>query len=198
MRFGKAGDGIDQKQHMFAKVAEMLGHGHRREEAAFAHQRGLIRGCSHDDRARHPLRPKHLIGEFPELATAFAHQRDHCHIRLHPAREPRHERGFSDAGAREKPDPLPPDQWQQRIEHRYPGREPRAKAAPIRGVGRAGDHRPSLWPRQQGASVQRPAQRVDDPAQPGGIGGKAGLSDQLDPAADGKAAGLAFGQDQGA
>ena len=49
MGLGKAGDGIGEKQHMQALIAEMLGHGHGRIGAAAARQGRLVRGRGHHD-----------------------------------------------------------------------------------------------------------------------------------------------------
>src|SRR5690606_32417505 len=115
-------------RYMQALVAEMLGHRHGRQGAAAAHQRRLVRGRRHHDRPRHAFRPQHPFGEIAQLAPAFADQRNHHHIRRQPAGEPCQKRGLAHAGPRKKPDPLPPDQRQKRVEHGDSGGEPDRKS----------------------------------------------------------------------
>ena len=190
MRLGKAGDRIDQQQHMPTLVAEMLGHRHRRQRAARRTSGDWSEVAATTTPRAMPCRPEHPLGKLAQLAPAFADQRDHDDIRLDPARELRQQRGFADARSGEKTDPLAADQRQQRVEDR----DTRCPAArPDAGAGAAGGaaarRARGCSAAQQRATVQRLAEGIDDPADPAVVGRNLGPAEQFDPVADRHAVG---------
>ena len=56
LRHREAGEAVHQQQHVVALVAEPLGDARRGERGAQAHERGLVGGRDHDDRAGAGLR----------------------------------------------------------------------------------------------------------------------------------------------
>ena len=183
---GKAGDRIGQQQDMQPLVAEMLGHGHGGPGAAAADQGRLVGGCGDDDGALHPLGSQHAFDEFAQFPATFADQRDDHDIGADPAGEFAQQGGFADAGACEKPYALTAHQWQQGVKHGNPGFQPLAKAAAVGGRRGGGQQRARAGPTVQGTAVERCAEGVDHPADPGIVGRKAGLADQPHRRADGQ------------
>ena len=181
MRFGKAGHAVDQKQHLLPLVAKMFGHRHRGQGAGPAHQRRLVRRGGHHDAARHAGRAKHPFREFAQFAAAFADQGDHHDIGLNPTREPGQKRRFANARPRKQPDPLPPDQRQQRVEHGNASVQPIPQATARCGGGRGRAQGAGPRAAKQRTTVQRLTRRVDDAADPAVIRGDLGPAQQLDP-----------------
>jgi hypothetical protein len=104
-------------KHLQALIAKVFGHGHRRPRTPPAYKGRLVRCCGHDDGPGHAFGAQHPFGKFTQFAPAFTHQRDDHHIRRHPPREPREQRGLPHTRACEKPNPLAPHQGQQRVKH---------------------------------------------------------------------------------
>ncbi len=196
VRLGKAGDAVDQEEHMPSLVAEMLGHRHRRQGAGPPLQGRLVRGRRDHDRARHALGAKHAFGEFAQFAPAFADQGDDDDLCLDPAGKAGQKRGFADARACEKPDPLAPDQGQQRVEDGGTGGKPFPEPPPQGRRGRRAAQGPRDRTAQQGPPVQGAPGGIDNAADPAVIRRDLGPAQKLHPVADRHAVARSVGQDR--
>ena len=146
----------------------MLGDGHGGVGRLPAQQRRRVRGGDHDHRARQPLGAQIVLEEFPHLAAALADQGEHRDVAGGVARQHGEQRGFADAGAGEQAEPLAPPAGGEAVERAHAEIEPRPEPRALRGIRRRGAYRRAVRPGGSGAvAVQRPAQRVEHPAQPG-------------------------------
>ena len=76
--------------------------------------------------------------------------------------------GFADAGAGEQAEPLALAAGGEQVERAHAEIQPRAQPGALRRRGRLGAHRPpDRAGRQAAAAVQRTAERIDHPAEPG-------------------------------
>src|SRR5690606_37842534 len=110
--------------------------------------------------------PKHSVDELPKLPAALADERNDDHIRLDTACELRQERGLPDARAGEETDPLPADERQKRVKNGETGFQARPQTAPPGRGGRRGAQRPFARAAQERRSIDRPAEGIDDAADP--------------------------------
>jgi hypothetical protein len=99
---------VHEQQHVFARVAEMLRHGHRGLRRLPAQQGGGIGRRDHHDRPCKTVRPKLVFEKLPYFPPAFAHQGEHRDIAAGAAREHAEQGGFANAGAGEEAEALPP------------------------------------------------------------------------------------------
>jgi hypothetical protein len=157
----------------------MLGDGHRRKGAHAAHEGRLVGRSSHQDTARHAAGPKDTLGKLPQFATAFADQGNDHDICRNPARKPRKERGFANAGPGKKTDSLAPHQRKKRIEDRNASRQSATQPAPCCSCRGRRAKRPGVRAPQQRPPVKWLPRRINHPANPAVIWCNLGLAEKL-------------------
>ena len=101
LRHGEAGDRVHQQQHVLVLVAEVFGDGQRQVGGLAAHQRRLVGGRDHHDRAGQALLAEVVLEEFLHLAAALADQPDHRDVGHDVAGQHRQQHRLADAGAGE-------------------------------------------------------------------------------------------------
>ena len=182
--FGKTGDRVRQKKHVSPLIAEMFRHRHGRPCTAPPHKRRLIRGRGDHDRMGQPLFAEDIFDKIAQFAPAFTNQGDHHDVGLHLLCKPPHQAGFPDTRPGEKPKPLAPHDWKNRIEHRHSSFESPAHGPPRRRRRRAGLERAWFRPTQQRRTIQRHPIRIDNPPDPRVGWCDPGLMTQGNPIAD--------------
>ena len=169
LRHRKARDRIHQRQHVLALVAEIFGDSERQVAGLAAHQRRLVRGRDHDDRAREARFAEIVLQEFLHLAAALADQADHRDIGVDVARQHREQHGFADAGARENAHALATAAGEEGVDRAHAEIERRADAAArMRRRRRCAERIRRRPKRQRALAVDRLAHGVDDAAEPAG------------------------------
>lgn len=97
MRISQTCYRIDQQKHLFARIPEVFGHGHRCGRAAASLRRRLVRSRDDHHGTFHAGRTHHTFDEIPHLSRPLANQGDHDHIRLDSLAQLAKQRRFPDA-----------------------------------------------------------------------------------------------------
>ncbi len=147
---------------------KVFGHRERQIGGLAPHQRRLVRGRDHHDRARQALLAEVVLQEFLDLAAAFADQPDDADRGIDVAREHRQQHRFADAGACENAHALAAAAGEERVHRAHAEIERGADAlARMRRRRRIAEWHRRRALRQWPLAVDRLAQRVDDAAEPG-------------------------------
>ena len=159
-------DAVHQQQNGFSLVAEVFGDGHGGVCGFTAQQWWLIGRGDHDDRAG-DCRAEVVFDELAHLTAAFSDQGKHHDVAIGLLRQHGEQRGFPHTRPSKKPEPLPGTAGREQVERVNAERDSRTKAAACRRRRRGGTDRPERGCRQRASSIERRAQRVDHPAEPG-------------------------------
>jgi hypothetical protein len=116
LRHCKACDRVHDQQHVIAPVSEVFRNRGGGVGGARAHQRRLVRGRRHDDRALQARRAQVLLDELEHLAAALSDQRDDVDVGLHVARDHAQQGALAHAAAGENADPLSAPYRQQAVD----------------------------------------------------------------------------------
>jgi hypothetical protein len=145
----------------------VLGNRHRRIGGLPAQQRWRIGRRDHDDRTFKPGLTQVILDELPHLPPALADESQHRDIARGMACQHGEQAGFADAGPGEQPETLSLPAGRETVEGSHPDIEARAEPGARRRIGRlatqVASDRP-MW--QRSLPVQRPAQRIQHPAEP--------------------------------
>ncbi len=106
LRHCETRDRVHQEQDVLVLVAEILGDRHGEERCLAAHQRRLVGGRDHHDRAGKARFAEVVLKEFLHFAAALADQSDHGDVAGRVARQHREQHRLADARAREDAEPL--------------------------------------------------------------------------------------------
>ena len=130
LRHGKAGDRVHQQQHLLVLIAEILGDGERQIARLAPHQRRLVGGRDHHDRAGKSRLAEIVLQELLHLAAALADQPDHRNVGHDVARQHRQQHRFADAGAGENAHALAVAAGDEGVERAHPEIDRGADAPP--------------------------------------------------------------------
>jgi hypothetical protein len=125
---------VHQHQNVLALVAEILGDGERHMRSLAAHQRRLVGGRDHHNRAGKTGIAEVVLEEFLHFAAAFADQPDHDDVGGAVTRQHRQRHGLADAGAGKMPMRWP----RQQVMNVLSARTPRSSGPPTRRRACAG------------------------------------------------------------
>ena len=101
---------------LLAAIAEIFGDRGREPGAVQAHQRRIVGGRRHDDRAPHAVGPESVADEFLDLAAALADQADDDDVGIRVARHHAEQHALADADAGEQADALSAADREQRVD----------------------------------------------------------------------------------
>ena len=133
-----------------------------------AHQRRRVGGRDHHDRAGHALRSEVVLDEFAHLPAALADQGEDDDVAFGAERQHRQQGRFADAGAGEQAQALALAAGGEAVERPHAQVDARPEPGACGGLRRGGAGRAAGRSAEQDAlAVERVAQRIDHPAEPG-------------------------------
>ncbi|OQB85059.1 MAG: hypothetical protein BWX86_02830 [Verrucomicrobia bacterium ADurb.Bin122] len=165
LRHRKAGDGVHQQKHILTLVAVGLGQSRGRKRSTQAQRRGRVAGGHDDHGARQSFRTEVLFKELADLTAALADERHDDDIGLRIASDHAQQRGLADTRACEKPETLAPPDWDEGIDRAHSGGKSIMDALAAQRVRRLGRGRIGPLHRERTGLIERPAQRIEHPAE---------------------------------
>ncbi len=159
----------DDQQHRVALIAEVFGDRHRGFGGEAAHHRALVAGRNDSDGGR-ALLAQRVVKKFAHFAATLADKRDDDGVDRGRPGQHRQERRFADPGAGEYAHSLPQAQRSEEIDDSNPGAEGRMNAPALeRRRGSGVERRRPVSAGEFARAVDRPPERVHDPAFPGSM-----------------------------
>ena len=153
----------------FALIAEVFGDRHRGFRREAAHHGALVAGRNDSDRGGAAFAER-VVKKFAHFAAALADKRDDDGVDRRRPGQHRQKRRFADPGAGEYAHSLPEAQRSEEIDDSNPGAEGRMNArASERSRGSRLERRRTVSAGEFAGAVDRPPERVHDPALPGSM-----------------------------